>query len=344
MHLPDISLAKLMTLAFGLICSSFALASNLTITPSFDASITSLSDAQAVELNINAAIAEVTSDITTATPMNISVDFGNSTDPTLLASNMAANQDIGFTQYKALLQALPNQTVNQTSAFASLSTTANTGILSGSTDISNIMLTSANLNALGDKTDAASAIALNGGFDDIVTLNLSRLNVTTLGQNNPANFDMQTVVLHEVDEALGIGGWGSTLVSGESLPSDAGVLDLYRYSAPGQHNFTSNANTAAYFSIDGGNTSLINFNQTWSASGSDAGDWGSHSGPALVQDAYILGSGPAGLSAYELTALNVIGYSLTSTGQAVVAPLPVSFWFYLTGMAGLFLPKSRSRR
>ena len=55
----------------------------------------------------------------------------------------------------------------------------------------------------------------------------------------------------------------------DGLSHTYSALDLFRYSSPGARQLT--AGNTAYFSLDGGNTDLNNFN---TLSGEDTGDWG----------------------------------------------------------------------
>jgi hypothetical protein len=122
-------------------------------------------------------------------------------------------------------------------------------------------------------------------------------------------FDVQTTMEHEIDEVLGIGGPGSTLNDLLADPNFAqdffgvdgtvlGSLDPYRYSSPGvpcYHVNTDQSPDSCYFSIDGGMTSIDEFNQQFMAFG-DAADWaftGSacpggmfQGGKGYVQDAF----------------------------------------------------------
>ncbi len=151
---------------------------------------------------------------------------------------------------------------------------------------------------------AAAAIAAGngGGYHGIIKLNLTDTS------------SLQAVVLHEVDEILGIGGQGSILNDlGTVVGGDIGSLDFYRYSAPGVRSFTP-ANTASvWFSIDGGTTRLVYFNQD---SDGDYGDWGDGKTPAdgqannppQVQDAFNGGNPSMGVN--EFIALDVVGYTL----------------------------------
>ena len=82
--------------------------------------------------------------------------------------------------------------------------------------------------------------------------------------------------------------------------------------------YTTRSGATSYFSIDGGVTNLVNFNQVGPPGSSDYGDWAS-SGTARVQDAFgTPGSTPT--LGVELTALDAIGFDVNSV------PEPASFW------------------
>jgi hypothetical protein len=156
--------------------------------------------------------------------------------------------------------------------------------------------------------------------------------ITSPPNSLSGNYSLQSVAAHEIDEILGIGGTGSEI--GNS--TNAGDLDLFRYSAPGTRSYSTSSSVASYFSIDGGVTVLSYFNQ--SGGGTDYGDWQSnpdHTGfPAQVQDAYAtagvnLVDGPA-----EITAFNVIGYQ-------VVAPEPSALTLAGLGLLGFAAARRR---
>jgi hypothetical protein len=273
------------------------------------------------------ALAQITSGITTNTPVNITVNFLNDPNISLGASVGAGDNDIPYSEYLPELTASA-RSANDAKALASL---AANPVASGTT----IALGAANLLALGDTTDGNALISGNSGLAGTVAFNFnlvdtSRTNVIA-GQ-----YDLLSTVTHEVDEILGIGGAGSTLGQGQSQPAatDLGAIDLYRYSAPGTRTFTINPTGAAYFSIDGGVTNLVNFNQE---AGGDFGDWGDGvlppdgegNNPPQVQDAF---GGDASttdpdMGPNEFTALDVVGYTLV--------PEPASFGLLAVGAIGL---------
>ncbi len=87
---------------------------------------------------------------------------------------------------------------------------------------------------------------------------------------DPGKYDLQGVVEHELDEVLGL---GSALNIPVNFPRLSRPQDLFRYSANGTPSYDVNA-ASSYFSIDGGATNLVNFNQN---GGGDYGDWASSS-------------------------------------------------------------------
>ncbi|HEY0437313.1 MAG TPA: PEPxxWA-CTERM sorting domain-containing protein, partial [Phenylobacterium sp.] len=227
--------------------------------------------------------------------------------------------------------------------------------------------------------DATGGYLGGGGtVDGVVLLNLDQPLVYTRpvpGFTDAAGplYDAQTSVEHEIDEIMGIGGAGSVLNAFNSDPTYAqdfygvdgplyGVMDLYRYQLglpsfdPLIPSLTGCNNPAicsglpsAYFSVDGGATSIDAFNQIFPVFGGDAGDWGLNvfqlcagnqgiGGTGDVQDAFSCNNHMADVSrgtpAYK--AYQAIGYN--------AAPEPAT-WAILTlgfGALGAALRRRRS--
>jgi len=116
-------------------------------------------------------------------------------------------------------------------------------------------------------------------------------------------YDAIGVLEHEISEDMGrVANYGEDNFS---------PLDLFRYASPGT---IATAGTAAYFSIDGGNTNLDQFNNH-SKYGGDPGDWSSATGDInpVPDDSYdaFASSGVANLvSPTDLTVMEALGYSL----------------------------------
>lgn len=280
------------------------------------------------ENTINQALAQITSGITTNTPVNIKINFLSDPKTSLGASVGTGTIAVGYTNYLAALSANPNKSANDVKALASLAAIT----VASNT---NIELGGANLLAIGDTTDGNSLISGNSGLAGTVAVNF---NVVDTSRSNviAGQYDLLSTVTHEVDEILGIGGAGSTLGGGKTQPdaTDLGAMDLYRYSALGTRTHTITPGNPAYFSIDGGATPLVNFNQ---AAGGDFGDWGDGvltpdslgNTPPQVQDAFGGDASEAtpDMGPNEFTALDVVGYTLV--------PEPASLGLLVVGASGL---------
>src|SRR5205823_5167063 len=137
----------------------------------------------------------------------------------------------------------------------------------------------------------------------------------TFDPNNRAvsgTYDFIGVAEHEISEVMGRIALLGTPLGGLSHTYTA--LDLFRYSSPGARQFA--AGNTAYFSLDGGNTGLNNFN---TLSGGDAGDWASGGG----NDAYNASarSGVALLvTPNDLRVMDTIGWD-TGTSRIDTPPM-----------------------
>jgi hypothetical protein len=113
----------------------------LTVTPTFDPTITGAANAAALQSTINAAIAAYQNTI--STPINVSILFR--ADPTIGGANSATSYaQVPYAQFRAALASEP-QTADTTTALANLPAQANNPV----NNMPNITLTTANLRALG---------------------------------------------------------------------------------------------------------------------------------------------------------------------------------------------------
>lgn len=149
-----------------------------------------------------------------------------------------------------------------------------------------------------------------------ISVNLGLVDSNRADGIAPAKYDMFGVVLHEVDEFLGVGGPGSTV--GNGLPY-LGIEDLFRYTAAGARSYTT-VGDDAYFSIDGGASHLARFNQN---AGGDYADWWSTGAHAYsAQDAFGTPGVISGYNSAELTALDVVGWTLVPEPSTALLMLP----------------------
>jgi hypothetical protein len=287
----------------------------LNINATFDSSITGNSNAAAMEAMINRAIAIYESLF--SDPVTIQIRFRYATtasDGSPLQQGTVSQSDIAVytIPWSTFINALraDAKTGNDNLANASLP---------GSALSANIEPTSANGRAVGLDTPPAmfanGTVGDGGPYDGIVTLN-SSVPFQFTRPVSGSNFDAQRSTEHEMDEVIGLrsrlGGQGSDLCP----------QDLFSWSSAGHRNITSSG--TRYFSINGGSTNIVNFNQDPNG---DFGDWLSEACPQThpyVQNAFgctgqssdIAATSPEGVN------LDVIGYDLVNaptTGWQLVA-------------------------
>jgi hypothetical protein len=287
----------------------------LTIHPTFDSSITGNPNAAAIQAMINRAISfheSLFSD-----PITIQIRFRYATtapDGMPLPMGTLARSDIllyriPWSSYISALRA-DGRTSNDTQANASLPGTA----LSA-----NVRPSSAGGRAVGLNTPPAmfanGTVGQGGSYDAIVTLNSGAPFQFTRPPGS-GSFDAQRSIEHEVDEAIGLG----SRLGGNS--NDLRPQDLFSWSSPGHRNISTSG--ARYFSINGGVTNIVNFNQD---SHGDFGDWLSQDCPQAhpyVQNAFgcmgqysdIAATSPEGIN------LDVIGYDLVQGAPSTPTPTP----------------------
>src|SRR5215831_18243813 len=144
------------------------------------------------------------------------------------------------------------------------------------------------------------------GFSSTAAFDYDRSDGITAGQ-----FDFFGVVAHEVAEVM-----GKNLLVGATIgtTSNSYVLsDLFHFSSPGVRDFSGT--TPGYFSPDGGNTNLDNFNTN---PGGDFGDWAASAG----NDSFLAFSNSGvvnAVTATDLRAMDILGW------DRVPAPTAATF-------------------
>jgi hypothetical protein len=283
----------------------------LTIIPTFDSSITMNPNAQAIESSINDAIGVL--EALFSDPITVQIDFQYSTtlpggQPAALGNSISTDYSFAYTEYISSLRA-HSRTTNDVTALDHLPPSP----LATKADLNSALGRALGLNTPG-ALDSNGATDTGGTFDGIVIVNSSLpVQFNRTGGINSGNYDAQRVLEHEMDEVLGL---GSILPSTTDYTGNSAVYpeDLFRYSSPGVTSLTTSPLATAYFSINGGVSSIVGFSQQ---SGLDYGDWLSPSCAAeanapLVQYAIICPGTAADVSATspEGIALDVIGYTL----------------------------------
>ena len=284
----------------------------LIIHATFDSSITWNPNAAAIEAMINRAISIYESLF--SDPITIEILFRYATtgaDGTPLPAGRIAQSNYPYytIPWNTAVDALraDARTSNDNLAIASLP---------GSALTANVLPASANGRAVGGNTPPAmfanGTVGNGGPYDGIITLN-SAVPYQFTRPTTSGYFDAQRSTEHEIDEVMGL---GSRL--GNNL-NDLRPQDVFSWSSAGVRNLTSSG--TRYFSINGGSTNIVSFNQNPSG---DFGDWLSTGCPQAhpyVQNAFgctgqssdVTSTSPEGVN------LDAIGYDLASAAKAARA-------------------------
>lgn len=275
----------------------------LTIQPTFDSSITGDPNAARIEATINRAISIYEALFTD--PITIQIRFRYATalpDGTPLSGfslSLTVIYPVGWNFWINALRADATSS-NDSVAIASLpANPLSTGFIA----------TSANGRALGLNTPPAmfadGTVGAGGPYDGIVTLNSASL--FQFSRPTDANrIDAQRSVEQEIDNVMGF------LYSAGNFTPD----DLFSWLSPGNRN--KDLAARRYFSIDGGVTNIVDFNNN--PNGPLAG-WLSATCPQThpyVQNAFLCAGQYSDISATSPEGINldVIGYNLAQTGPA----------------------------
>ena len=287
----------------------------LTIHATFDSSIIGNPNAAAIEAMINRAIAIYESLFND--PITIEILYRYSTtapDGSPLGQGTLSRSDytVYMVSWGTFIDVLRADATTGNDNLANASLPANP--LS-----TNITPGSANGRALGLNTPPAmfadGTVGDGGPYDGIVTINSASAFQFTRPISSDS-YDAQRATEHEIDEVIG---FGSRLGTNSN---DLRPQDLFSWSSAGVRNITSSG--TRYFSINGGVTNIVNFNQD---SDGDFGDWLSAACPQAhpyVQNAFICPGQYSDVAATSPEGINldVIGYNLSGTPTPTPTPIP----------------------
>jgi PEP-CTERM motif len=318
----SVALSVLSALAIGLTTTSV---NAVTIIDTFDSTITNNVNAATIEGGIQTASNTISSLFSNSVTVNILFKF----DSSVQGQTVNSVYSTPYNAYTSLLQA--NAAANPANTtLATAVAHLNSGNVANA-----IQATSTDFRALGQVSalgnlNSAGVAGVGGTYDAIVSIgNLSYSNI-----GSGFNSQGVSVVEHQIIEALGGGGGGSTI--GQPVTSTLGPLDLYYYHSSGptiaditsSPSYTTSSSEVAGFSVDGGATGIAQFNQA--GGGSDYGDFASV-GPCQIQDAFDCGATPVfSKTSLEYLMLEAIGYDPV----AGAVPEPSTWAMMLLGFAG----------
>lgn len=328
----------------------------LLILPTFDSSLTTQSNAAALESAIDTAVATIDGLYSNPGTVQVLFDYNGA----VLGQSQDGENFVTMSQYVSQLTtdsaAHPSNTVLSTAL-------ANISKGNGAT-ATYVLGTTAFLRVGLGFTGPGVTPCYNAGgtyvggcgqtYDAVITIGGVSTATGGAGQNSQA----VSVVEHEVDEVLGGGGTGTTIGQSQSalaaeLPSPAnqqpqfivGPTDLYRYHSTSSTcagvtstpSYSTSTGEIACYSIDGGTSALVQMNEA--GNGSDYGDFATTS-PNIpyIQDAYYPGT------TNDYSALSPEFTMMESLGYDANLPEPSSLALIAGAIGGLgWLRRRRAR-
>ena len=314
-HRPACAAFAIVSITAGLLVTA-GRADALTIDPTFDSSITRLSNASTVEQAFNAVAAEFSAAFANPVTVNITVSWNAVGGQALGSGDVSGSvEDLsGPYSYASFVNDM-KANLPYNPGDATFATAVKNLPASDPTRLNKYEIPYAEAKALG--LFSAHGAETDGyvGFKSGVTFDYNAADGVTAGA-----YDFQGLAAHEISEVLGrISGLPSSGAATFATPFDA-----FRYTAVGVSSFSDSA--SAYFSIDGGKTDLGNYNTVGLG---DRGDWLVATSMGDASSAFFNKGKVYSLSSDDLTALDALGWGswspaavgLTSTAPVTQSPV-----------------------
>ena len=281
----------------GLLANPEAKAGGLTINLTFDSTFTTSFGANTAQAEAAVNYAAQQFQTLFSDPVQINITVSGVADTSVFGQSSSSL--LGYYNYSQIRTALiaDKKGPNDTAAVASLPVNDPTAA-NGAADFVTTRAEGKALGLIASDSAKDGTIKFGAGY----SWAFDPANRAVSGQ-----YDFIGVVQHEISEVMGRQG-----VTGGNLGNGGpnfDPLDLFRYTAAGVRG-ASNNGAGVYFSINGGVTNLITYNNA-ASNGLDTADWASGQG----NDAFNQFSNSGvlnGITAVDLQQMDVIGWDLAS--------------------------------
>jgi hypothetical protein len=309
--------AQFATFAIALIFRGDA--SAMTITPNFTSAFVTAFGTGGEDA-FDAAAAVYTSTFDNPININITVDV-NSADEAQLGQSSTYVSELSWSTIYNFVKNNDNSAAGQSAAQLTSIGAGGSITQANPTGNGNFWMTTAEAKALG-------IISNNLNTDGFIYIGTDfTYTYSDSGGVAPGTFDLTDIFSHEMSEIMGRQGLSGVTFAGAANSYE--LLDALSFQSAGTREA---GNTGGWFSINDGNTLLMEYNDS-ALNGGDTRDWASGSNDSY--NAFTNSGVLDPVSAVDLEEMNVLGYNLTTTATV---PEPSTGIFLISALlAGCFI-------